>query len=136
MRIGVVFDGDYPWDIRVWKVATCLVDHGHEVHLVCRNIARRPEEEAVEGLRIHRLRPVFVERSACGLVDPVVVVIEEARDRLLKAGFRADRISIVRNTPKIELTRFPTAWGTPACDATKLTVVFVGGLDLAMRGLE
>jgi len=228
MRIGVVFDGDYPWDIRVWKVATCLVDHGHEVHLVCRNIARRPEEEAVEGVRVHRLRPLasarlnalvsfpaflnpawigriaevvrahdiealivrdlplalaavavgrrhgvpvlldmaenypamlrdmrrferfrlqnvlvrnpllagFVERIALRLVDHVVVVIEEARDRLLKAGFRADRISIVRNTPKIELTRFPTAWGTPACDATKLTVVFVGGLDLAMRGLE
>lgn len=227
MKIGVVYDGDYPWDVRVWKVATCLGDHGHEVHLVCRNLARRPEEETLEGIRIHRLRPLrspklnalvtfpaflnptwigriagvvracgigglivrdlplalaavavgrrhgvpvildmaenypamlrdvrrferfrlqnvlvrnpllssLVERIVLRLVDHVVVVIEEARDRLLRAGLPADRISIVRNTPKVELTRFPTAWGAPARDATKLTVGFVGGLE-PMRGLE
>jgi glycosyltransferase involved in cell wall biosynthesis len=227
VRIGVVYDGDYPWDVRVWKVTTYLGDHGHEVHLVCRNLARRPEEEALDGIRIHRLRPLssaklnalltfpaflnptwlgriadvvtargiealivrdlplalaavavgrrhgvpvlldmaenypamlrdmrrferfrlqnvlvrnpllatLVERVATRLADQVVVVIEEARDRLLRTGVPADRISIVRNTPKVELTRFPTAWGAPACDPTKLTVAFVGGLE-PMRGLE
>ena len=227
MKIGVVFDGDYPWDVRVWKVASSLMDRGHETHLVCRNLARRPEEEALDGLRIHRLRslsgaklnalttfPAFlnpvwigriaevvrahgieviivrdlplalaavavggrygvpvildmaenypamlrdvqqferfrlqnvvvrnpllariVERIATRLVDHVVVVIEEARDRLIRARVPADRISIVRNTPKVELATFPAAWGTPACDTTKLTAVFVGGLE-PMRGLE
>ena len=227
MKIGVVFDGDYPWDVRVWKFATSLMDHGHEVHLVCRNLARRPEEEGLDGIRIHRLRPFasaklnalttfpaflnpvwigriaevvmargiealivrdlplalaavavgrrhrvpvlldmaenypamlrdvkrfdrfrfqnvvvrnpllasLVERVATRLADHVVVVIEEARDRLLRAGVPASRISIVRNTPKVELTTFPAAWGAPAHDATKLTVAFVGGLE-PMRGLE
>jgi glycosyltransferase involved in cell wall biosynthesis len=227
MKIGVVFDGDYPWDVRVWKVATSLSDHAHEVHLVCRNLARRAEEEARDGIRIHRLRPLasaklnalvtfpaflnpawigriaevvrahgiealivrdlplalaavavgqrhgvpvlldmaenypamlrdvnrferfrlqnvlvrnpllasLVERIALRLVDHVVVVIEEARDRLLRMGLAADRISIVRNTPKVELARCPTAWGSPACDAAKLTVAFVGGLE-PTRGLE
>src|SRR6266850_1260120 len=227
MRIGLVFDGDYPWDVRVWKVATCLGDHGHEVHLVCRNLARRPAEEALDAIRVHRLRPLqsaklnalvtfpafmnpvwigriaevvrahgiealivrdlplalaaiavgrrhgvpvildmaenysamlrdwnrfedfrlqnmlvrnpllasLVERIALRLVQHVVVVIEEARDRLLRIGLSPDRISVVRNTPKVDLARFPTAWGEPARDATKLTVVFVGGLERG-RGLE
>ena len=227
MKIGIVFDGDYPWDVRVWKVATSLVDRGHDAHLVCRNLARRPNEEVLDGLRIHRLRslssaklnalttfPAFlnpawigriaevvraysieviivrdlplalgavavgrrygvpvildmaenypamlrdvkqferfrlqnvvvrnpliasiVERIATRLVDHLVVVIEEARDRLVRAGVPADRISIVRNTPKVELATFPAAWGAPACDTTKLTVAFVGGLE-PMRGLE
>jgi len=227
MRIGLVFDGDYPWDVRVWKVATCLGDHGHEVHLVCRNLARRPAEEALDAIRVHRLRPLqsaklnalvtfpafmnpvwigriaevvrahgiealivrdlplalaaiavgrrhgvpvildmaenysamlrdwnrfedfrlqnmlvrnpllasLVERIALRLVQHVVVVIEEARDRLLRIGLSPDRISVVRNTPRVDLTRFPTAWGEPTCDATKLTVVFVGGLERG-RGLE
>ena len=201
MKIGLVFDGDYPWDVRVWKFARCLGDHGHEVHIVCRNLARRTEEEAVDGIQLHRLRPLasaklnafvtfpaflnpawigrigeivracgievlivrdlplalaavavgrrhrvpvlldmaenypamlrdmhrferfrlhnlvvrnpliasFVERIATRLVDHVVVVIEEARDRLLRTGVPANRISIVRNTPKVELTLSGTA---------------------------
>ena len=53
MKIGLVFDGDYPWDVRVWKVARCLGDHGHEVHIVCRNLARRTEEEAAAARGVH-----------------------------------------------------------------------------------
>jgi glycosyltransferase involved in cell wall biosynthesis len=222
-----VFDGDYPWDVRIWKFAACLGEHGHEVHLVCRNLARRPAEETLEGLHIHRLRPLanarlngpmtfpafvnpvwigrisevvkgqrldalivrdlplalagvaagrrhrvpvvldmaenypamlrdvnrferfrpqnvlvrnpvlasLVERIAMRLVDHVVVVIEEAQERLLRAGLPPDRISIVRNTPRVELARFPAAWGPPSRDASRLTVVFVGGLE-PMRGLD
>src|ERR687892_515310 len=26
MKVGLVFDGDYPWDVRVWKFATCIAD--------------------------------------------------------------------------------------------------------------
>src|SRR5688572_16057178 len=57
MKLGLVFDGDYPWDIRIWKMATYLEEHGHEVDLICRNLARRPAEESQGRLRIHRLRP-------------------------------------------------------------------------------
>jgi glycosyltransferase involved in cell wall biosynthesis len=227
VKIGMVYDADYPWDVRVWKVITCLGDHRHEVHLVCRNLARRPAEETLDGLRIHRLRPFsgarlnelatfpafinpawigriaqvvrahglnvlivrdlplalatiavgrragvpvlldmaenypamlrdvnrferfrlqnllvrnprlasLVERIALRFADHVAVVAEEARDRLLRAGVAAGRISIVRNTPRVEVANFPTSWGTAACDPTKLTVAFVGGLE-PMRGLD
>jgi glycosyltransferase involved in cell wall biosynthesis len=50
-----VWDGDYPWDIRVEKVCDSLLEGGHEVHLVCRNLGRQQREERYRGLHLHRL---------------------------------------------------------------------------------
>jgi glycosyltransferase involved in cell wall biosynthesis len=49
-----VWDADYPWDVRVEKICDSLIKK-HEVHLVCRNLLRRPRYERVKGLHIHRL---------------------------------------------------------------------------------
>src|SRR5713226_6635005 len=192
MRICKIYDGDYPWDVRVEKIVSSLAEHGHEVHLVCRNLLRRPEEEIYEGIHIHRLRaiqndkfaqvltfPAFinplwisrisgvvrdhavdlliardlplalaavaagrwygipvildmaenypamlrdawrfdsfslsnivlrnphfaraVESIAVATVDHLVVVIDEAKERLVRRGVKPEKISIVSNTPK------------------------------------
>jgi len=50
-----VWDSDYPWDIRVEKICSTLINYGYEVHLVCRNRHRRVPEEIYEGIHIHRL---------------------------------------------------------------------------------
>lgn len=50
-----IWDGDYPWDIRVEKFCSALIEAGNEIHLVCRNLARRPREELYEGIHLHRL---------------------------------------------------------------------------------
>jgi glycosyltransferase involved in cell wall biosynthesis len=55
IRIAKIFDGDYPWDIREEKICRTLVKKGFQVHLICRNIDRRPEDEIVDGLNVHRL---------------------------------------------------------------------------------
>ena len=56
MKILFIWDGDYPWDIRVEKVTNALMEDGrHTVHLVARNIARQRRYEVREGLHIHRL---------------------------------------------------------------------------------
>jgi glycosyltransferase involved in cell wall biosynthesis len=39
VRILHIFDGDYPWDVRVEKISATLVDAGHPVRLLCRNRA-------------------------------------------------------------------------------------------------
>jgi len=53
----MVWDADYPWDVRVSKVASSLTAAGHEVHLVTRNRARRPLRERLPEAFVHRLRP-------------------------------------------------------------------------------
>jgi len=54
VTICQVWDADYPWDVRIEKVSRSLGQE-HEVHLVCRNSARRPRYERLDGLHIHRL---------------------------------------------------------------------------------
>lgn len=58
MRICKIWDADYPWDIRVEKVADSLAEAGHEVHLVCRNGGRLQRSESTGKFHIHRL-PVW-----------------------------------------------------------------------------
>src|SRR3990172_5189513 len=55
MRICKIYDGDYPWDVRVQKILLTLVEKGYEVHLVCRNLAKRPTYEYLDKVHIHRL---------------------------------------------------------------------------------
>lgn len=55
MRICKIWDADYPWDIRVEKVADSLAESGHEVHLVCRNGKRLQRTESTGKFQIHRL---------------------------------------------------------------------------------
>jgi glycosyltransferase involved in cell wall biosynthesis len=56
VRVLKLFDGDYPWDVRVEKIAGSLVEAGHEVRLLCRNRAGRPRRERdPSGFEIARL---------------------------------------------------------------------------------
>lgn len=55
MKILLVWDGDYPWDIRVDKICTSLIRSGHKVHIACRNLARRPVRDRFNGAEIYRL---------------------------------------------------------------------------------
>jgi glycosyltransferase involved in cell wall biosynthesis len=56
MNILFVWDGDYPWDIRVEKVCNSLIRAGHEIHLVCRNLKRQARTEKYKGLNLHRIK--------------------------------------------------------------------------------
>ena len=53
----MIFDGDYPWDVRVEKVSRTLMAAGHDLLLVCRNKAGdAPRKEILEdGLRVERV---------------------------------------------------------------------------------
>lgn len=55
LRILMVWDGDYPWDVRVEKVCTTLIASGHEVHLVCRNSLGKPRREDIGGIHVRRV---------------------------------------------------------------------------------
>ena len=54
----MIWDAEYPWDVRVEKIARTLTDVGHAVHLVARNRrGDRTTERLPEGT-VHRLAPL------------------------------------------------------------------------------
>lgn len=55
-KILMVWGADYPWDVRIEKTSNSLIKAGHEVHLVCRNLERKPIFERMAELNVHRLR--------------------------------------------------------------------------------
>jgi len=57
VRICKVWDSDYPWDVRVAKVANSLTAAGHAVQLLARNRYGRPLAEQLPEALVHRLRP-------------------------------------------------------------------------------
>ena len=77
----------------------------------------------------------LVERVALRLVDHIVVVVEESRERLLGAGVAPARLSVVCNTPRLERW---SPGGTPDPSAgagTATRVVYLGNLD-GSRGVD
>lgn len=70
MRICKVFDADYPWDVRVEKIASTLVEAGHDVHLISRNCERRPVYELRDGVHLHRLPVLSPASFDCALSFP------------------------------------------------------------------
>jgi len=67
MKIALIWDSDYPWDVRVEKVSNTLIKAGHEVHLICRNTRKEKKFEILDDIRIHRLPVVssnyFINKS-------------------------------------------------------------------------
>ena len=75
MRVLKVYDGDYPWDVRVEKVAKTLLQAGHSVRLLCRNRARRPRRERLNGgLEICRLPGLPSSLSFPFFLNPIWVL--------------------------------------------------------------
>jgi glycosyltransferase involved in cell wall biosynthesis len=64
MRVLNLFDGDYPWDVRVEKFARTLAAAGHEIVILARNRAGRPRRERAVGAAVWRL-------PHAGRLDPI-----------------------------------------------------------------
>lgn len=55
MRIALIWKNDYPWDVRVEKIANALHEAGHDVYLLCGNKKKLPREEIIGGINVVRL---------------------------------------------------------------------------------
>src|SRR5437899_204780 len=55
MRILTIFDGDYPWDVRIEKCVRALADGGHDVVILARNRAGRCRREQLADAELWRL---------------------------------------------------------------------------------
>ena len=55
MEVLVVYKEDYPWDVRVEKLALSLKSHGHNVTIIARNRDQLPSIDESDGIAIRRL---------------------------------------------------------------------------------
>jgi glycosyltransferase involved in cell wall biosynthesis len=83
----------------------------------------------------HPLPVQCIERMVIRLVDHIIVVVEESRARLLRAGVPPARLTIVGNTPRLDRWQqqekaYP--WST---SSQNLHLVYLGNLD-GSRGLD
>ena len=77
----------------------------------------------------------IVEKTALPLVDHIIVVVEESRDRLLEMGIDPSRITIVTNTPPLDRWSGDCAVMTRENVADPSHFVYLGNLD-GSRGLD
>jgi glycosyltransferase involved in cell wall biosynthesis len=81
------------------------------------------------------------ERAALRAVDAIVVVIEEARDRLVELGISAEKISVVPNTVPVQSGEIPIDSGIVERYRDRFVVSYIGGfaphrgLDTVIRAL-
>ncbi len=76
------------------------------------------------------------ELAALKLVDRVIVVVEEARNRLASLGVPPEKVSIVSNTVnRREFDRYPDEASILSKGHERFVAVYVGGID-AHRGLD
>lgn len=95
MKILTLYDGDYPWDVRVEKMVHTFLTGGHSVRLLCRNRAGQPRyERLADGLEISRLPAVPDALSFPFFANPIWVgrVVADIK------RFRPDRL-VVRDLP-------------------------------------
>jgi len=55
MKICFIYDGEYPWDIRVEKICDTLISAGNDVYLVCRNYRAESLSERTNSFEINRM---------------------------------------------------------------------------------
>lgn len=55
MEVLIVYKEDYPWDVRVEKLALSLKSHGHNVTIIARNRDQLPSIDESDGIAIRRL---------------------------------------------------------------------------------
>ena len=55
MKILKIWDSEYPWDVRVEKITSALIENGHNVSLLCRNRNNKKKFEKLNKLEIYRL---------------------------------------------------------------------------------
>lgn len=124
MKILVVWDGDYPWDVRVEKVCKTFLDHGDEVVLVSRNAKSRPRRENIDGLDVRR---VFAFRGGLSRWNSIITFPFFLSPLWLYEIYKAARqfkpdLMVIRDLPMAlgailvaKLLRIPTAFDMAEC---------------------
>jgi len=77
----------------------------------------------------------LIERLSMRLVDHIIVVVEESRDRLIQAGYPRERLTVVSNTPRQDQWDFKCIAEAQSMQKHGLKLVYLGNLD-GIRGID
>ncbi len=55
-KIIIIWQADYPWDVRIEKQINVFSAKGWETHIICRNLSDKPVYENQKKLHIHRFK--------------------------------------------------------------------------------
>ncbi len=55
MNIAIIWKNDYPWDVRIEKIARSLLASGHDIYILSANAQGRARSETLDGIYIRRL---------------------------------------------------------------------------------
>src|SRR5690606_21922997 len=103
MRCNIVYKEDYPWDVRVEKLAKALSENGYDVTITCQNKKQNKQNEVIDNIFVSRLPrthflPPFMQRLVNFPVwfNPIWIYSIYKNSRNLKGG-----IIIVRDLPLV-----------------------------------
>jgi len=66
MKVCMLFQSDFPPEVRLERTAKTLIRAGHEVWLVCDNRKGRAHQEDYSDIRIRRIRNIAAQRGGIG----------------------------------------------------------------------
>lgn len=103
MRCNIVYKEDYPWDVRVEKLAKALSENGYGVTITCQNKNQNEEHEVIDNILVSRLPrthllPLFMQKLVNFPVwfNPVWIYSIYKNSRNLEGG-----IIVVRDLPLV-----------------------------------
>jgi glycosyltransferase involved in cell wall biosynthesis len=78
----------------------------------------------------------IIERWTVRIVDHIIVVVEESRERLVKDGVSPEKMTVVSNTPKACLWQVPDSVRSKNKEQTEgIELVYLGNVD-GIRGID
>jgi glycosyltransferase involved in cell wall biosynthesis len=68
-KIAIIWQADYPWDVRIEKQIISFSEQGWESHIICRNLSDKPIYENKDNLHILRFRNFFKNNKVLALLS-------------------------------------------------------------------
>lgn len=104
MDIFILYKEDYPWDVRVEKIAESLRDRGHNITIVARNLSGMNPADLHDGLSIIRLPVIGSNNSLLRKLANIPFWFSPLWIRTLRQAISKSKkpIVIVRDIPLVK----------------------------------
>lgn len=103
MNIYIVYKDDYPWDVRVEKIAKTVADLGYDLKIIANNFGQDSRAETVDGLEVVRMPPLRMLPRPVAKLLKIPFWFNPLWKKLLNSEIENNSIIIVRDLPLIKL---------------------------------